>query len=76
MILPNKYVRPTESLIYISKFILESLQKKELSFDELYDEVKRLYPKCLNFDSFVLSINFLYIIGRIEESNETIRATF
>lgn len=74
MIMPSKLVHPSDSLLFISKFVLEVVQEGALSFEELYTSVSQKYPKNLSLDKFILSINFLYITGRIEQSNEIIKA--
>ncbi|MEZ8148389.1 ABC-three component system middle component 6 [Enterovibrio norvegicus] len=76
MIMPNKIVIPSDSLIYISKFILENVSSDPIDFDNLYENVNDVYPKTLSMERFVLCLNFLFIIGRIEESNDFIKAKF
>lgn len=76
MLMPSKIVTPSESLIYISKFILEKVNKRSMSFDSLYESVSKSYPKELPMEKFLLSVNFLFIIGRIEEADEIIKAKF
>ena len=43
MILPNKYVPISESLIGISSLILNVLGDKRLTLDELWNNFKNLY---------------------------------
>ncbi|MEZ8661763.1 ABC-three component system middle component 6 [Vibrio cyclitrophicus] len=74
--MPNKFVHPSDSLLFISKFVLEALCARDLHFDDLYDSVCKQYPKNLSLEKFILSINFLYITGRVEKSNEIIKAKF
>ncbi|WP_366665035.1 ABC-three component system middle component 6 [Vibrio jasicida] len=76
MIMPNKFVHPSDSLLFISKFVLESLQSHDSDFEDLFESVCKKYPKDLSIEKFILSINFLYITGRIEKSNEIIKAKF
>lgn len=76
MLMPSKIVAPSDSIIYIAKFILEKIGSHSMSFDSLYESVSKSYPKSLSIDKFLLSVNFLFIIGKIEEADEIIKATF
>lgn len=76
MLMPSKIVTPSDSIIYISKFILERISNGSMSFDVLYENVSGAYPKDLPMEKFLLSVNFLFIIGKLEEVDETIKATF
>ena len=74
MILPNKITHPSESLLFISKFILKELLASDALFDDLYDLVKKQCPKKLSLERFILCLNFLFIVGRVEVEDETIKA--
>lgn len=74
--MPSKIVTPSDSIIYISKFILEKVGERSISLDSLYESVSKSYPKSLSMDKFLLSVNFLFIIGKLEEADEIIKATF
>jgi len=74
--MPSKIVTPSDSIVYISKFILEIIGGNPMSFDLLYENVSKSYPKELQLEKFLLSINFLFMIGKLEEADETIKATF
>ncbi len=76
MLMPSKIVTPSDSIIYISKFILEKVGERSISLDSLYESVSKSYPKSLSMDKFLLSVNFLFIIGKLEEADEIIKATF
>ena len=76
MLIPSKIVTPSESIIYISKFVLEKVGTRSMSFDSLYESVSKSYPKDLPMEKFLLSVNFLFIIGTLEEEDEIIKATF
>lgn len=67
MILPNKYLTVSESLIGISSLILSVLGDKQLSLDELWNDFKQQLKKTNKikhiptYNKFVLSINFMYM---------------
>lgn len=71
MIMPNKSIRPVDSIIYKSSFILNILTSEELSFDSLYQKVNDAYEKTMTLEDFMLCINFLFLIGKIGIDNET-----
>ncbi|EPD6760206.1 ABC-three component system middle component 6 [Vibrio parahaemolyticus] len=76
MLMPSKIVTPSDSIIFISKFVLEKVAVRSMSFDSLYESVSKSYPKELPMEKFLLSINFLFVIGKLEEADEIIKATF
>ena len=73
MILPTKTIEPVDSLISISATIIEIIGSHGLSLDDLKDEFNKNYYKKVSIEKLILAIDFLYIIGRIEEKNEIIK---
>lgn len=71
MILPNKYVPISESLIGISSLILNVLGDKRLTLDELWNNFKNdlkntnKIKHIPTYNKFVLSINFMYMTKMI-----------
>ena len=71
MILPNKYISLSDSLIGISSLVLETLSSNKMTIDELWDNFNRSIrqnKKIKNFptyNKFVLTINFMYITNMI-----------
>lgn len=75
MILPTKVVKPVDSLYYISAFTIELMQKKSISdFDDLLDELNNIYPKEISIEKLQQCLDFLFIIGKLELENETLKA--
>ncbi|WP_404936355.1 ABC-three component system middle component 6 [Pseudoalteromonas sp. SG43-6] len=74
MILPNKSIRPVDSLFCISSFIVELLSKNNLCVDSIHYELQKSYPKSVSVETVISCINFLYILGKVEMENETIKA--
>ena len=73
MILPTKSIKPVDSLFCISSFIIDILKKEELCIDAIHNRLVSLYPKAISIESIISSINFLYIIGKVEMENEIIK---
>lgn len=71
MILPNKYISLSDSLIGISSLILETLSSNKMTIDELWDNFNRSIrqnKKIKNiptYNKFVLTINFMYMTNMI-----------
>jgi len=66
MIMGNKIVKVEDALVTIGGYILSLLQNKEMSIDALYSAFKEIYPKKVSFEDFIYSIDFLFMINRVE----------
>lgn len=73
MILPNKTIKPADSLLYISSYVIKILEHKELSIDDVYENIRNIYPKKISIETLLLCLSYLYIIGKLEHQNETIK---
>ena len=75
MILPNKYLPISDSLIGVSSLILNILGNKQFTLDELWDKLKQQLNsngkvKCIpSYNKFVLAINFMFM-SRMINYNE------
>ena len=77
MILPTKIVKPVDSLYCMSAYAIEQLKGKEgMGFDDLLDELNNVYPKKITIEKMQQCLDFLFIIGKLELENETIKAIF
>ena len=70
MLMPTKIIKPVDSIFSISAFVLKALESNDMRIDELIEEVNKTYYKEISFDKLVLSLNFLYLINKIELKNE------
>jgi len=66
MIMGNKIVKVEDALVTIGGYSLSLLQNREMSIDALYSKLKEVYPKKVSFEEFVYSIDFLFMIDRVE----------
>lgn len=73
MIMPNKTIKPIDSLFAISATSIELLSQQSLSVDELYQQHVAHYPKKVEFENFLLSLNYLFVIGKLECHDEIIK---
>lgn len=76
MILPTKTIEPVDSLISISASILEILETKALSLDDLLEEFNKKYYKKISIEKLILAISFLFITNKIKDNNEIITINF
>ncbi|MFT7432556.1 MAG: hypothetical protein ACI9TY_000168 [Alphaproteobacteria bacterium] len=73
MILPNKSVRPIDSLFYISSNVLKIMGTQDISVDKLHDQLNKNHPKPISIETILLCLNYLFIIGKLEGTDEAIR---
>lgn len=72
MLMPTKIIKPVDSIFSISAFVLKALESNDMRIDELIEEVNKTYYIEISLDKLVLSLNFLYLINKIELKNEII----
>ena len=66
MILPEKHIKNSESLLGIGFLILKFIKKKPLNIDDLWNKVEKNNENSkISFDNFILSIDFLFIINSL-----------
>ncbi len=75
MILPNKYVSNSESLIGLSALIINVLGKKSLPLDKLWKQFEKKYnTENLNnpptYEKFILTLNLMFMVGMIMYTDE------
>ena len=79
MILPTKHIRPDRALLAVGGELLVSL-REPMTVSRLWDDVrfKRGYPgepAPINYDWFVLALDFLFMIGAVELDRGLLRKT-
>lgn len=75
MILPNKYITLTESLIGLSALILDVLSDSTMTIDVLWKKFQNKYNESnLNslptFQKFIWTVDFMYISNMINYSEQ------
>lgn len=73
MLMPNKITRPIDSLIAISGHILFIIKNKSAPIDEIRYELNQLYLRSVHIEEIILSIDFLFLIDKIEVVNNEIK---
>ena len=74
MILPSQSIEPSDSLIYLSTFVIELLADQELSADELHEKIRRIYPKPIEIEMILICLTYLFVIGVVEKGcHETVK---
>lgn len=72
MIFPNKTTKLSYSLLGGGSFILQELKNPQ-TVSSLWEKVKIKYKEIKNFEKFILTLDFLYILGMIEFENGLLR---
>ncbi len=70
--MPTKIIKPVDSIFSISAYVIKALETNDMNIDELFQKVNKTYYKEISLDRLILSLNFLYIINKIELKNEII----
>lgn len=71
MIMPGKHIHISESLIGLGAFVLSLLDTPK-SLDKCWEDLNKNYidngkiKKKHTFDTFILAVDFLYMIGSID----------
>lgn len=73
MILPNRTVKPVDSLLSIGAAVIELLIEGENNVDDLYKKHVLRYEKKIDIEKFLLALNFLFVIGKVEYCDEIIK---
>ncbi|WP_229932722.1 ABC-three component system middle component 6 [Campylobacter majalis] len=70
--MPTKIVKPADSIISISAYILKILKNGSINTDDLIKELNEIYCKELGIEKMLLCLDFLFIIGKIRSDNDVI----
>jgi hypothetical protein len=70
MLVPTKILPIHSSILYIASKILINLSPTYKSIDELFDAVNANANPRITFDKFILAVDFLYIIGKMDVNYE------
>ena len=65
MILPTKYVQERASLLGQAAHLL-SMRRQEMTVSELWTEAREAEDFSMSYDTFVLALDFLYIVGAVK----------
>ena len=78
MIIPNKYIKPSESIMYLSTIIIKQIGNKKYNVVDLWLEIKA--SNNITYNKYLQILIYLNIIGAInynkkgEIYNENIRS--
>jgi hypothetical protein len=71
--MPSKNIKPVDSIICSGAYVMDIVVNAGcLTFDELLNKLNITYPKKLNSEHLALTVNFLYMLGRIDIKNDEI----
>ncbi len=73
MVMPNKVVKPIDSLVGISGFIKKILYiDGQVDINSLYKKLNGKYPTQVTVEKYILSLDFLFALGVIDLKDEVI----
>jgi len=72
MILPTKVIKPVDSLISVSAIVIEILNENSMNIDDLLSAFNARYYKKITIEKLILCLDFLFMIDKIKDENETI----
>ena len=72
MIMPSKVIKPVDSLISIGSEIIQIIGKQSMSLDDLHEKINQTYYKKISIEKLILSLDFLFLINKVERDNATI----
>ena len=72
MIMPTKIIKPADSIISISAYILKILRNGSINTGSLLRELNTVYFKEITIEKMLLCLDFLFIIGKIRSDNDII----
>ena len=72
MIMPTKVIKPVDSLISLSSTIIEILNENSMNIDDLLYEFNVRYYKKITIEKLILCLDFLFMINKIKDENETL----
>lgn len=73
----GKDIKPDRQIYNIGAFVLEVLQSKEdseMDFLMVFEELKKRIS--VSFNTFMLALDWLFLLGAIENSNGRIKKCF
>lgn len=70
MILPNKYVEPSQSLFYLGAIALNIIERKKISLVDLWINFKHSTKENVSYTRFLQTLVYLYCAGVISYTRE------
>ncbi|MBB3061417.1 ABC-three component system middle component 6 [Microbulbifer rhizosphaerae] len=73
MILPTKHLSPSRAIITVSLEVFELIHNRS-TVSSVWNDLQKNHEVCMRqgevpYDWFILSLDFLFLIGAIEENN-------
>lgn len=68
MIVPDKYIMPKDSILYMSTIIIKKINNKKINIIDLWLDVKR--ENNISYNKFIQNLLYLNIIGAINYTKE------
>lgn len=73
MVMPTKIVKPVDSLIAISAYIIQTLKNKNMNVDDLLYALNQAYYKKIDIRKLLMCLDFLFMCGKIRNEDDVIK---
>lgn len=73
MVMPTKIVKPVDSLIAISAYIIQIIKNKNMNIDDLLDALNQAYYKKIDIRKLLMCLDFLFMCGKIRNEDDVIK---
>lgn len=76
MLLINKDAKPKDTVLYISACVLNIAGKQCFKVDTLYQKVKEIYNTDIDYPTFLLALDFLFLLGKVNFNQEELLCVY
>lgn len=70
--MPTKIIKPSDSIFYIASEIIALLKERKCNLDDIIEELNKRGTKKIRVEIIILSIDFLFMLGKVKLEDETI----
>ncbi|WP_225304554.1 ABC-three component system middle component 6 [Streptococcus pneumoniae] len=70
MLLLDKNAEPKKTIFYLSAIVHGLILKRIVNIENLYIELQKEIEDELNYDFFILALDFLFLLDKIRVNNE------
>ncbi|WP_248621991.1 ABC-three component system middle component 6 [Enterococcus cecorum] len=70
MLLLDKNAEPKKTVFYLSAIVHGLLSKRIVNIEDLYMELQKEIEDELNYDLFILALDFLFLLDKIRVNDE------
>lgn len=65
MLIIDENSKPIDTIYYTAGCIMQCLKKESSETDEIYNNIRRNFNENLDFSTYLLALNFLFLIDKV-----------